>query len=461
MSKPTSCNIKSATDPRVLPVRRALPNLIREPLNALLGFGTQANGDIVRLNLGTFRPYLVTHPAHVQHMLRDNSANYERAGDGLFWKPVRRLFGEGILGEGRIWSASRKMLQPLFTAKRVEALVDRMAEEIGAAVAELDDSSRLGRSIDLKHTLSTIVCRTMMKVLFADKISLPDAMRVVNAQDAIATAVLPRILVPFAPLALPMPGDRTFREAVRTVDEVIVPIIRRHRSRPDDNGDDIISTLCRARTEDGQLLDEQQIRNDTVAMFAATTETTINLLTWLWPHLNARPDVADRLRTEINQVVGTNQVRREHLPELTYTKMVLDELLRLYPIGWLIPRRAVGADAVGGVRIEAGATIVISPLVTQRLERFWERPHHFDPDRFTPDKVRQRHRYAHFPFGGGPHQCLGMYLFYLEAQLIVATVLSRFQFRMNTPKIPTPRIAASLRPRDQVNMTLLPVQRAA
>ncbi|WP_091639056.1 cytochrome P450 [Micromonospora pallida] len=430
-----------------------LPALVRDPARALIDAGNRTGGNLARINLGSFRPYLVTHPEHVQHVLRDRAENYERAGDGLFWRPVKRLFGEGILGEGQIWSASRRMLQPMFTAKRVESMIDGMAAAISDAVDELDVPSRAGRLVDIGAEQARIVCRAIMKVLFADKISVADAMRVVDAQDAIASAVIPRIVVPFAPLSLPMPGDRTFRRAVRVVDEVLVPIVRASRATAEE-GDDIISTLWRARTDDGRQLDERQVRNDTVAMFAATTETTINVLTWLWPHLDENPEVADRLYAEISQVVGDEPVRREHLGELRYTRMVLDELLRLYPIGWLIPRRAVAADVVGGVRIEAGATVVASPLITQRMSAFWERPDEFDPERFRPERVRARHRYAHFPFGGGPHQCLGMYLFYLEAQLIIATMLSRYRFRLRQPGVPGLRLAAALRPRHRVELTL-------
>jgi len=445
---------ESAGQLRTVPLRQILPGMLRDPARALIDVGNRTQGSLVRINLGSFRPYLVTHPRHVQHVLRDRAENYERAGDGLFWRPVKRLFGEGILGEGQIWSASRRMLQPMFTAKRVEAMIDGMAEAIRDAVDELDQPSSAGRTVDIGAEQARIVCRAIMRVLFADKISVADAMRVVDAQDIIATAVIPRIIVPFAPLSLPMPGDRPFRRAKRIVDDVLVPVVRATRAVADE-GDDVISTLWRARTDDGRQLDEQQVRNDTVAMFAATTETTINVLTWFWPHLEQRPDIADRLYAEIDRVVGGEPVRREHLPELTYTRMVLDELLRLYPIGWIIPRRAVAADEIDGVPIEAGATVVASPLVTQRMARFWDRPDEFDPERFRPEQVRARHRYAHFPFGGGPHQCLGMYLFYLEAQLILATMLSRYRFRLRRPGVPGLRLAAALRPRHRVELTLL------
>ncbi|MEV5695054.1 cytochrome P450 [Micromonospora globbae] len=443
-----------------MPLHQVVPSLLRDPARALIALGNRTGGELVRINVGSFRPYLVTHPRHVQHVLRERADNYERAGDGLFWRPVKRLFGEGILGEGQIWSASRRTLQPMFTAKRIEALVDGMAEAIREAVDELDAPSRDGRMVDIGVEQSRIVCRAIMKVLFGDKISVPDAMRVVDAQDVIATAVIPRIVVPFAPLSLPMPGDRPFRRAKQIVDDVLLPIVRASKATADE-GDDVISTLWRARTEDGRQLSEQQVRNDTVAMFAATTETTINVLTWLWPHLDERPDVAERLYEEIARVVGDGPVRREHLTQLPYTRMVLDELLRLYPIGWIIPRRAVADDVIDGVEVEAGATMVASPLITQRMAAFWDRPDEFDPDRFVPERVRARHRYAHFPFGGGPHQCLGMYLFYLEAQLILATMLSRYRFRLRRSGVPGLRLAAALRPRTRVELTLVHTADAA
>lgn len=440
-----------------VPVRRALPALMKDPLGGLVRIADQAAGRVVRLNLGTFRPWLVTHPEHLQRVLRDNAANYIRDDRGLLWRPVRRVVGEAILvAEGEVWESSRAALQPLFTAKRAETLVERMAEAIGEAVDEWAEPARSGRPIDGAQELKTLVLRTTMRVLFADRISLTDALRISAALDTVTTAMIPRLLAPFVPYAVPMPGDRAFREAVRTIDQVVLPIIRSVRAHPDD-GDDIIATLCRPRP-DGRVPDEYQIRGDVVAMFSTATETTIALLSWLWPVLETQPDVAARLYEEIDRVVGDGPVRREHLGELRYGRMVLDELLRLYPAGWLIPRTAVADDLVGGVRIPAGATVLVSPYVTQRMATFWPDPTRFDPERFAPDQPRRRYRYAYFPFGGGPHQCLGQYLFLLEAQLIVGTVLSRFRFRLAGTADLTPRMGASLSPRQRMELALSPAR---
>ncbi|WP_406601285.1 cytochrome P450 [Micromonospora yasonensis] len=441
-----------------MPLHRALPALVRDPLAALVRFAEEADGQVVRLNLGTFRPYLVSHPDHLQQVLRDRVANYPRDEQGLLWRPVRRVVGEAILvAEGSTWESTRGALQPLFTAKRAETLVDRMAEAIGMAVDDWAEPARQGRTVDGADELKRIVLTTTMRVLFADRISLVDAYRVSAALDTVTTAMLPRLLAPFVPYSVPMPGDRAFHGAVRTIDEVVLPIVRQALAHPTDD-DDIVATLCRPRP-DGRVPDEYQIRGDVVAMFSTATETTIALLSWLWPVLEKHPEVATRLHAEVERVVGDGPVRREHLPQLTYGRMVLDELLRLYPAGWLIPRTAAADDELGGVRIPAGATVLVSPYVTQRMATFWDDPTRFDPERFAPDRPRRRYRYAYFPFGGGPHQCLGQYLFLLEAQLIVSTVLSRYRFRLGAPADLTPRLGASLSPRQRSMLSLSAIQR--
>ncbi len=159
-------------------------------------------------------------------------------------------------------------------------------------------------------------------------------------------------------------------------------------------------------------------------------------------------------------MVGTDRVNGSHLAGLRYTKMVLQELLRLYPVGWIIPRRANDRDVVGGTVIEAGHTVLISPYVTHRLDGLWERPGAFNPERFAPDREERRHRFAYFPFGGGPHQCLGSHFFTVEAQLIVAALLSRYRPRLCSPRAIAPKAAASLRPAERVQLYLRPIERS-
>lgn len=437
------------------PLYRSLPRLIKDPLKELERMGTAAGGEIFQLDLGASRPWVVTHPDHVQQVLRRESQNYLR--EGVFWRPLRTLMGDSILAERDEWEFSKRVLQPVFTTRNVHAITDHIAVAVNGAVEPLHEAAATGRPVAVLPEMSRIVNETVIKVLFGDKIGAAEAARLVPAMDEVATSIACRFLLPFVPRAIPLPGDRAFKRAVGVMDDTLFGLVRRYREEPGP-GHDIFTALCRARTEAGDVLPDRWIRDNLLAMFATSTETTTVALTWLWPLLDAHPDVAERLRAEVGRVVGAGRaVRQEHLRDLEYVKRVVQELLRLFPVGWMFPRTAVRPTAVGDVPIKTGQTVLISPFLTHRLASVWDRPLDFDPDRFTQERAAGRHRYAYFPFGGGPHQCIGRHVFNVEAYLIVAGILSRFRPVLSPVESAiTPRIGATLRPRHHLEMTLTP-----
>lgn len=436
---------------RTVPLHRLAVMLWKDPVNGMAEIGRKAAGDVVRLNLGPFRPYLVSHPDHVRHVLKTNWRNYVRKG--MFWDPLERLLGRSILGDGPEWESSRKILQPLFTARYVTSLAEQLARIIDDGVGALERYARAGEPIDVAIELGRVVNLSVIQVLFGGRLSAEDADRVAPAYETAATSFGLRMLMPFLPYSIPVPGDRRFMAAVKTINEVVLPVIARARQERSD-GNDIISALCRSRKDDGGELDDKQLRDDLVSIYGAASETTAMALTWLWPLLHDHPEVAARLQDEVDRVVGDGPVLPDHLPRLTYMKMVLQELLRLYPSGWMLPRLVVQSEEVGGVVLKAGSQVLLSPYTTHRLDEFWDRPLDFDPERFAPGNDRLRHRYAYFPFGGGPHTCLGQHLFYIEAPFVIGNILRRFRPELvyAGPYVPVP--APSVRPKQRVRMLL-------
>ncbi len=134
--------------------------------------------------------------------------------------------------------------------------------------------------------------------------------------------------------------------------------------------------------------------------------------------------------------------------------MVIEEAMRLYPPAWGLGRRALGNDEIGGYSIPQGAYVLVFPYVTHRHPAFWERPGEFDPERFSDARSAGRHRFAYFPFGGGPRLCLGNQFALSEAQLILATILLRYQLRLVPGTIVTPEPLVTLRPRGGLLMTV-------
>lgn len=434
-----------------IPLYRTLPRLARDPLKGFEQIGRESGGALARMHLGLTRPYLVTHPDHVQHILR-NPEIYRR--EGMMWEPIKRLEGDGIAGEGPLWQTSRRILQPLFTVKNIASLLRPMSAAVTEALDDLAGRSGSG-PVDVAQEMTRIMHRVLIRVFFGNRINLDDADRLCGAISSAFVSLGSRMLLPFVSESIPLPGDRAFKRAVDTVDQLMYPLIRECRAAGSD-GDDLVAVLARAVDQNGDRLDDKRVRDDVVAMFVAGTETTALALTWLWLLLDAHPEVAKRLGEEVSEVVGDGQPQEEHLSKLGYTRMALQETLRLYPVGWVLPRTAAKRDVIDGVELKRGTTVVLSPYLTHRMADFWDDPHVFLPERFTPDREQRRHRFAYFPFGAGVHQCLGSHFFTVEGQLVVAGMLSRFRPEVVGPRSMQPRATASLRPRVLPQMLLHP-----
>ncbi|WP_327092426.1 cytochrome P450 [Nonomuraea sp. NBC_01738] len=435
---------------------RLMTSAPRDGVSVFERAGQLADGRVVRLKMGPFRPYLVTHPDHVQRVFRERQPYYVRGG--MFWDPLEPLLGKGILSDGPEWADSRKILQPLFTARHVNSLAERMAQILDELVASTLQSDV---PFDIVDGISRIVHPTIVRLFFGDKLTRADMDRLLPAYNVGVTARAARLMLPFVPQWFPLWGDRAFKRAIADIDQVIYRRIAATRAEPESDGqEDVLTRLWRAYEQaapagsDGQT--DQWIRDNLVSMHGASTETSSTALCWIWPILQEHPQVAEQVYAEIDRVVGDGPVTTAHLPELRYLHQVVQELLRLYPPGWVLPRLAVEDDELGGVPIKAGSTVIVSPYLSHRLPEFWSRPTEFDPDRFSEEQTGKRHRYAYFPFAGGPHQCLGMHLFMMEAQLLIATVLRRYRPQVHTSGPIRPQMAFSLRPPAGLTMTLIP-----
>jgi cytochrome P450 len=145
----------------------------------------------------------------------------------------------------------------------------------------------------------------------------------------------------------------------------------------------------------------------------------------------------------------------DDLEKLPYTKMVIEESMRLYPPAPGISTRAVlQDDEVAGVKVPKGSMILIAPWVLHRHHLLWDNPEKFDPERFSPARSEGRHRFAYLPFGGGPRVCIGMALAMTETQLILATMAQRFRLRLVSNQNIVLQHRITMRPRDGIQMKL-------
>jgi cytochrome P450 len=246
---------------------------------------------------------------------------------------------------------------------------------------------------------------------------------------------------------VPTPRNRRFLAARATLDAIVYRIIAERRQRPDEH-DDLLAMLMQARDEEtGEGMSDRQLRDEVVTLFLAGHETTANALTWASFLLSTHVAVERRLRAEVDEALQGRVPTASDLPRLPYTRMVIDETLRLYPPAWITNRRAIEADAVCGYRIPADATVSISPYVTHRDPTLWENPEGFDPERFPPERSARRPHYAYFPFGGGPRQCIGKGFALMEATLVLALLTQRYELHLVSGRWVETEALATLRPR--------------
>jgi cytochrome P450 len=262
---------------------------------------------------------------------------------------------------------------------------------------------------------------------------------------------------------LPITGPARFTERERTMRRIFSPldsalealIADRERNLAAAPNDLLTRLITAKDAEDGGRMSASEVRDEVVLTFLAGHETTAVALTWIWYLLSQHPAVEARLHAELDQVLGARAPTADDVVRLTYTRMVAEEAMRLYPpVPGVASREALEADEVCGERIASGNIMAISSWVLHRNPKFWEHPERFDPERFSPERSAGRPRFAYLPFGAGPHICIGMSLAMTEAILIIATLARRYRLELAPGENVELQQHITLRPRGGLKMRL-------
>lgn len=443
--------MKEAPTPPGNPLFGLIPGVVNSRTRLATFLRLQAEvGDVIRLEYGPKTSYVLFHPDHVKHVLVDNQRNYPKSRD---YRKLRPLMGDGLVTSGgELWVRQRKLVQPAFHPAAIGLMAEGMGEATRQMLARWET-----QPLDMMHEMMDLTQRIAARSLFGADVGA--------AAEAVARAV-PMALDEASrrmttlvdlPKWLPTPGNLRYQAAIRELDRVVNGIIEARRRNPGEQVDLLARLLAARDPETGEGMSDQQLRDEVMTVFLAGHETTATALTWMWYLVAGAPEVEARLHAEVDAVVAGEAPTLEEASRLTYTTQVLEEAMRLFPPVWFIKREAVEEDEVGGYRIEKSREIGIVPYVTHRHPEFWENPSAFDPDRFAPERAAGRHRFAFFPFSGGPRVCVGGHFAMLEAKIIVATVARRYRLASVPGARVEPKPSVTLRPR--YGMWLRPVAR--
>ncbi|MFI8258509.1 cytochrome P450 [Streptomyces filamentosus] len=406
-------------------------------------------GDVVRFKMGPKTLYYFNHPDHAKHILADQHDNYHR-GIGLL--QARRALGDGLLTtDGAAWRTQRAAVQPVFNRDHTNRYASAIVDETSRMVDRWRTSSTDG-PVDLAAEMTTLTLAVLGRTLIPE--GIPDRNSLGHAFEAVQDqAMFEMVTLGSVPHWLPTQRNRRFRWARRQIDEIVSEVLGATQTQDGT----LVSRLSAAYQNTTDPRQRHRTLRDALAtLLLAGHETTSSTLTWAFHLLAERPDVVQRMRAEISDAAGDRPLAPADVRALRYTTMVVQETMRLFPPVWILPRRAVASDRIGGVHIPAGADVIVCPYTLHRHQAFWDRPTDFDPDRFDPQAGHGRHRFAYIPFGAGPRHCVGSNLGMLEATLVAAMVVRDFDLVPAADHPPHPLPMLSLKARDGLPMHLVP-----
>jgi cytochrome P450 len=242
------------------------------------------------------------------------------------------------------------------------------------------------------------------------------------------------------------------RRAVRRLDALVYRIIAERRTSGQDRGD-LLSLLVQARdADDGSGMSDRQLRDEVMTLVLAGHETTALALTWTWYLLAEHPQVEPGLRAELNGVLKGRPPELADVARLPFTNAVIAEVLRLYPPVWAIGREAIENTRIGEMAVQRGTVVLFSPWTMHRDERFFPEPDAFRPERWLDGLASRLPRFAYYPFGGGPRQCIGNVFALTEGALLLATIAQRYRLALVPGQTIVPVPTSTLRPARPVMM---------
>jgi cytochrome P450 len=445
----TSRQHSNAPGPPTLQFFLDLPKFRKDPLgeffNAALTYG-----DVVRYR-GVWVSHQLSHPDHIQHVLQGNVANYRK---GRGYKILKLSLGEGLLtSEGALWQRQRKMTQPSFQGQQVASFVPTMAENAAAMLRRWEINAAQKTVFDVVPDFMRLTLNIAAQVLFTTNLEA-DAESIRRTLDIGRDYSVERAWSIFPPpLSWPTKRNREYRGALANIHGIMDRIIAERRKETT-RISDLLTMLMEARDEDGAPMSDKQLRDEVITLLTAGHETTTLALAWTCFLIATRPNVVERMTAEMAFLNGHTPAY-DDLMKLRYSRMVVEESMRLYPPVWTLARTAVNEDEIGGYRISAGSEILIFPYITQRHPKWWQDPDVFRPERFAPENSAARPRYAYLPFGAGPRTCVGLNFAMTELLLVLTMLLQRFRLRLAIdPALVRSDPSVTLQPRPGVPVML-------
>ena len=362
-------------------------------------------GDVYKASVHQTTVYAIRDVEFAHRVLVENWQNYVK---GQRIERIALLLGNGLMvSEGELWKRQRRMIQPNFHRESIEPLTKLIAAVNSELLKNWMLAAQRNKSVNVTRDVSAVSLEIVLRFILGDDYE--------------------RFGFHFDLLSQETARDMRFACSFRPLRKIMLEIIDRRRGKPATSVD-ALGMLMQARDpQSGASMDANQLIDEILTLIVAGHETTASTLNWTWYLISQHPDVERRLSEELNRLPTFSEF--DDLPRFLYTRQIIDEVMRLYPPGWLLSRKALQDDQVGEYFVPAGTEIYVAIYFLQRNPNLWEQPDRFNPDRFRADNAKHRHRLATIPFSSGPRNCIGALLARVEMQIHLMTIAKYLRLR--------------------------------
>lgn len=352
--------------------------------------------------------YVVHHPDDVKRVLVANHRNYTK---GVDRDRIKILLGNGLMtSEGEFWTQQRYMMQPLFHRRVITRFAEVIDETNMRFVERLEAEAARGGTINVTEAMSELTLEIVLRTIFGtDFEKMAEAFAVVTRDQA---------------------RDLEFVYKFRAVAKLVGVLVRERRSAGSVEHFDFVAMMMSARDkETGSGMSDHALIDEIMTLVVAGHETTASVLNWTWYLLSQHPDVEASLHAEIAGQALPSAPSLAQVETLRCAQQVLNETMRLYPPGWLLSRRTIDPDVLGGYEVPGGSSVLLPLFLLHRHPRYWSDPADFQPERFAPEHEAERPRFAFVPFAAGPRHCIGESLAMYEMLMHLQRVVPRCRLR--------------------------------
>lgn len=415
-------------------------------------------GDVFALKFINRKLIITQRPEIAQHILQGGHSGYIKA---VSYRKLRLLLGDGLLtSEGAIWLKHRRLAQPAFHRKAIASFLDIMHDAAEQMLYRWQFFYAGGRSFQLEHELSECTLAVVCEALLGH--TLEKGGQIVNEElPGLLKFMINRMLNPLAlPVWMPLPAHKKFKKSKKRIEALIRSILfdKRHAHEEEQPVSiDLLTMLMQARDEHtGEGMSTEHLIDEMLTFFLAGHETSAMALTWAFYYLSKHPEIEQRIREEIQTVGVKDKVTLEQLDELSFTKKVIYEVLRLKPPVWTIAREAIQENSTWGYDIYKGDSVVVNAYLMHQHPEFWANPTAFHPERFSDSMSNAVHKGAFIPFGAGPRICIGNHFAVMEMMVIIVQVLKKFRVKTVADSVDMD-CSLTLRPKGGIEVVLEPV----